>query len=285
MPFAAVVAVSLLAGLSLPTSAWAAAATLSNPSSNRPPPYYSVDTGQCTSFPGQAPKCPSPCFPKGELVYNSSAACVALLLSATNAAQKAEGRHSIVLPTNYLRLSVTKQMFVLTNLERISHGVPPLEGLSPYLSAAASKAAHKGQDPLFQRAFGPVKVWFPPQGGDYAFGGTWAGESVNALAAMFGWMYDDGWAGKGATRNIACSGPGGSGCWGHRDELLGEYTGTTCTDCIAGGGYASPATRGWDESYVLVLVRPVQFPTPLLFTWDGNVLPNLPPGWERTRAA
>lgn len=283
MPFAAVVAVSLLAGLSLPTSAWAAAATLSNPSSNRPPPYYSVDTGQCTSFPGQAPKCPSPCFPKGELVYNSSAACVALLLSATNAAQKAEGRHSIVLPTNYLRLSVTKQMFVLTNLERISHGVPPLEGLSPYLSAAASKAAHKGQDPLFQRAFGPVKVWFPPQGGDYAFGGTWAGESVNALAAMFGWMYDDGWAGsKQATTNFACTSAHAAGCWGHRDELLGEYTGTTCKVCIAGAGYASPSTSGWKESYTVLLVRPVS-PAALNFTWDGE-LKYLPAGWERASA-
>jgi hypothetical protein len=29
----------------------------------------------------------------------------------------------------------------------------------------------------------------------------------------------------------------------------------------------------------------VPFPTPLSFTWDGNVLPDLPPGWERTRAA
>jgi hypothetical protein len=36
---------------------------------------------------------------------------------------------------------------------------------------------------------------------------------------------------------------------------------------------------------VLLLVRPVQFPTPLLFTWDGNVLPNLPLGWERVHAA
>jgi hypothetical protein len=158
-------------------------------------------------------------------------------------------------------------------------------GLSPYLGPPAETAARDAEDPSFEPSYGRVRVWSPPAGGIYAFGGAWSGNQVNALAAMFGWMYDDGWAGKGATRNIACNGPGGTGCWGHRDELLGEYTGTACADCIAGGGYASPAARNWTESYVLLLVRPVQFPTPLTFTWDSNVLPNLPQGWEHTPAA
>ncbi len=90
-------------------------------------------------------------------------------------------------------------MFVLVNLERISRGVPPLVGLSPYLGPPAETAARDAEDPTFQRVYGRVQVWYPPSGGMYAFGGAWSGNQVNALAAMFGWMYDDGWGGKGAT--------------------------------------------------------------------------------------
>lgn len=118
----------------------------------------------------------------------------------------------------------------------------------------------------------------------YAFGGAWAGDSVNAVAALFGWFYDDGWGGSNGTWNFDCSSPTASGCWGHRDELLGEWAGTGCTDCIAGAGYASPAAGNWKESYDFLLVRPAQFPTPLGFTWDQGVVPYLPPGWESVHA-
>jgi hypothetical protein len=276
-----------------PLRAPATANPLANPAANRQPPQFSTETGMCSPPPGSSSStpskswdCQSPCLPHyDDFAFNGSPACNDLLLASINASQAAEHLDGFTLPSNFAHLSVPEQMFVLVNLERISRRVPPLVGLSPYLDPPAQSAAVAAEDPRFQAVFGQVKVWYPPTGGMYAFGGAWSGNQVNTLAAMFGWMYDDGWAGKGATRNIACSGPGGSGCWGHRDELLGEYTGTTCSDCIAGGGYASPATRGWDESYVLMLVRPVQFPTPLLFTWDGNVLAKLPPGWERTRAA
>lgn len=278
---------ALLAGSAVGASVAGAAAgaggPLANPTSNRQPPYLSIDTGACTQQPGQAPKCQSPCFPHDKLVYNNSRACAKLLLTTTNAAQRAEKHGLLVLPSNYFGLSVTKQAFVLVNLERLSHGVPPLVGLSPYLSAAATAAAKKGEDPVFQTSYGPVKVWFPPTGGDYGFGGTWAGDSVNALAAMFGWMYDDGWGGNQRnTSNFVCTGPHAAGCWGHRDELLGEYTGTTCTVCIAGTGYSSPTRSGWSESYTVLIVRPVS-PASLNFRWDGE-LKYLPAGWERTPA-
>ncbi len=118
----------------------------------------------------------------------------------------------------------------------------------------------------------------------YAFGGAWAGDSVNPVAALFGWLYDDGWGGSKATWNFDCTSPTAGGCWGHRDELLGEWAGTRCTDCIAGAGYASPAGPNWKESYDFLLVRPAQFPTPLVFTWDSDVVPYLPAGWEAVRA-
>jgi hypothetical protein len=219
------------------------------------------------------------------LSYDASAACTALLMTAVNQAQAAEGLHTFSLPTGYSALTIGQQMFVLVNLERISRQVPPLAGISTYLSAAATSAAAQAEDPVFRTSYGPVRVWAPPGGGYYAFGGAWSGNAVNAAAAMFGWMYDDGWGGPGKTSNGACTGPTSAGCWGHRDELLGKFSGTACPDCVAGTGYVSPAAHGWQESYDFMIVRPVTFPTPLTFTWNGNVVPHLPAGWERRLAA
>jgi hypothetical protein len=50
----------------------------------------------------------------------------------------------------------------------------------------------RSEDPGFKPIYGRVEVWYPPTGGMYGFGGAWSGNQVNALATMFGWMYDDG---------------------------------------------------------------------------------------------
>jgi hypothetical protein len=219
------------------------------------------------------------------LRYNGSVACTDLVLGAINNAQAAERLHPLVLPPRFQAMTVTQQLFVLVNLERISHGVPPLVGLSPYLSAAASSAARQGQGPGFRPHYGPVRVWLPPEGGYYGFGGTWSGDAVNAAAAVFVWMYDDGWGGRGQTSNAACTGPTSSGCWEHRDELLGEYSGISCADCIAGAGYTAGSATSWQQSYDFLVVRPASLPTPLSFTWDSDVLPVLPAGWEQVPAS
>ncbi len=243
-----------------------------------------MSTGECTYAPGGSVRCPSPCYPAGKITYNPSKACTDLVLSAINQAQASEHLPGFTLPTNYFALLPAKQLFVLVNLERISRGVPPIVGLSPYLDTFAANAARKSEDPPSQISYGPIHVWFPPGGGPYGIGGAWAGNSVNAASAVFGWFYDDGWGGRGATWNFACTSPKASGCWGHRDELLGLWAGTTCTDCIAGAGYSSPAALGWRESYDFLVVHPGSFPTPLVFNWDADVLPYLPKGWERRYA-
>jgi hypothetical protein len=286
MMAAVVLAASALASPVLPgAAAVASPKPLANPKVNRPLPVLADSTGQCTYDTKGSLQCQSPCYPHGTFAYNDSKTCTDLLLKAINEAQVSEHRHQFVLPAGYLSLDAAKQLFVLVNLERISRGIPPLAGLSPYLNAEAGRAARAAEDPQFETSYGPVKVWSPPQGGTYAFGGAWAGDSVNAASAVFGWFYDDGWGGKGKTWNFACTSPQASGCWGHRDELLGEWAGTACTDCVAGSGYASPAANRWQESYVIMLVRPISFPTPLVFTWNGDVVPHLPKGWEQVRAA
>ena len=164
-------------------------------------------------------------------------------MTAINQAQAAEGLHTFSLPSGYQALSVGQQMFVLVNLERIFTPCAPSGRPVDLPERSGNQRGGQGQNPIFQTAYGPVRVWAPPGGGYYAFGGAWSGNAVNAAAAMFGWMYDDGWGGPGKTSNGACTGPTSGGCWGHRDELLGKFSGTTCPDCIAGTGYVSPAAQ------------------------------------------
>jgi hypothetical protein len=266
-----------------PPSSFASTRGLTNPPGNRQEPALAAGTGSCNAA---GNRCQSPCHPTAAFVYNASHACTDVLLSAINQAQAAEGLPGFVLPSNYFSLSATRQMFVLINLERISRGVPPLVGLSPYLSSTATTAASHSDDPPFQTSYGPVQVWAPPSGnGNYAFGGAWGGGSVNAADVVFGWFYGDGF-GNGWPTFPGCEGPKGTMCWWHREELLGVKGfsgGTACTDCVAGAGYASVPGDS-PESYTFLIVRPVQFPTPLVFTWDGDVLGSLPAGWEKVTA-
>ena len=166
-------------------------------------------------------RCASPCFPTGTFVYNASRACTDGILAGINQAQAAEHLPALVLPSNYFSLSATRQMFVLINLERISRGVPPLVGLSPYLSSTATTAADHGADPPFQYSYGPVQVWVAPSGkSNYAFGGAWGGGSVNAADVVWGWFYADGF-GNGAATFQGCTSPGGPCAGGTAKSCLG----------------------------------------------------------------
>lgn len=243
---------------------------LANPTANRPTPADVYGAG-------------SPCVPAGG---DDWAACNRIFLAAINAAQVSEHRRGFTLPSNFLSLTPAQQMFVWVNLERISRGVPPLVGLSPYLSEATTRAAKTGTYVRFQSSYGPVKVAVSPQTGNYAWSGFQAGGSGLAMAAgaVFLWMYQDGWAGAGGvfggTANGSCTSPKAAGCWRDRDNLLGVSTGLACSDCIAGAASAPVFLTTWS----FLLVRPVHFPAPVNFTWDTNVLPYLPPGYERVAA-
>ena len=47
----------------------------------------------------------------------------------------------------------------------------------------------------------------------------WAGGSANALDAVYGWMYDDGFD----SGNLDCEHRGAPGCWGHRKGILDDF--------------------------------------------------------------
>jgi hypothetical protein len=68
------------------------------------------------------------------------------------------------------------------------------------------------------------------------YGSIWAGD-FGPLASDYDWMYNDGYSADGSI-NLACATPSASGCWGHRDNILGTYS--YQPTLLAGAGTASP---------------------------------------------
>ena len=144
-----------------------------------------------------------PCYS----VDDPSAACLETLLHDINAGRNSEGLPSMVLPNGFAQMSGAEQLLVLANLERGVRGLAQFAGLSPTLNAVASLAAAANAAPS------------PPAG--YAFsqwGSNYAG-AVDPLESDFLWMYDDGVGGT----NYDCQAGNFSGCWGHRDNILGPW--------------------------------------------------------------
>lgn len=216
------------------------------------------------------------CVYTPDSVYANTPECLAQQIQALDIAHQTEHLPPFVLPTNWSRLTVPQQLFVAFNIERVDRRIPPYLGINSALSVAATVAARKNSDPTI------VTRGFPlaPYGRlGAAIGGVWAGD-FSPLSALFGFMYADGWAGSSsATSNFSCTSALAPGCWGHRDEILGEAlrsnatTGLTCTTCEAGVGYAiRPNQYRWG-SYVGLFERPVANPPAMTFTWAKNVLP------------
>jgi hypothetical protein len=199
------------------------------------------------------------------------------MLQAINNAHEAENVKPMVLPTNWNSLTVPEQIYVVVSLERVDRGLPPYLGINAGLSANAQAAAVAGQDPSLANGFADAT----DPGGDWAYGGVWAGD-YSPLGADFGWMYADGWGGSLMTTwNGYCYSATAPACWGHRETLLGADPGYNpgvglyCTTCEMGVGYSFLAKYRWG-SYVGLIERPSGAPPAMTFSWAANVRPYLP---------
>jgi len=133
--------------------------------------------------------------------------CLDGALAAINNAHAREGIKPMVLPEGFAQLPTAEQLFVAVNLERVDRGLSAFGGLTAGLNHNAQLGADKANDP-------------PDAGNAYALtDGEWAGGSSNALDAVYGWMYDDGYD----SGNLDCTRPGASGCWGHRKGILDDF--------------------------------------------------------------
>jgi len=138
--------------------------------------------------------------------------------------------------TAYLKLTPAEQLFVTADLERTERGLPPATVLSRSLDKVAQLGARRGEDP----PLGRVPARLPGGGQVVGLGGNWAGGWLNALGADYGWMYDDGLK----SPNEDCTKQDRSGCWGHRDNILGTFSSKAAcgggTSALAmGAGYAA----------------------------------------------
>ena len=119
--------------------------------------------------------------------------------------RQAEGLAPMSLPSNFPSLTPPEQLFVLTDLERIDRGLPPISGLAASLNAYAQAGANAHTDPPF-----------PPYG---STAGSTSAATSSLGTALAMWMYNDGPGGS----DVDCPASGGGACWGHRDIILGSY--------------------------------------------------------------
>ena len=139
---------------------------------------------------------------------NGSAPCVSAATQATAGARAVEGLGPMALPSNFAALSAGEQLFVLTDIERVDRGLPPVVGMVSQLTQDAQSAADGNTDP------GPSSV--PPGITVMAWASNWA-EAAGPLGSNYNWMYNDG-PGSG---NLGCTSSNPGACWGHRDNELG----------------------------------------------------------------
>jgi hypothetical protein len=138
---------------------------------------------------------------------DSSAVCLNSILHDINFGLNSEGLPPMVLPNGFPQMGVDEQLLVLANLERGARGLTRFAGLSPTLDTASAQAAAANTDPS------------PPAGYTFTQWGSNYADDVNPLESDFLWMYDDGMGGT----NVDCQVGNTSGCWGHRNNILGPW--------------------------------------------------------------
>ncbi len=138
------------------------------------------------------------------------AECDQQVLEAINHAHSVEGILPISLPANYSTLPYDVQSFIITNLERVSRGLPPAVGVTTSYDAHAVTATqtHMDVEHYTSTSF---------------YASDWYGGG-NALMGDYGYMYEDGWGGgpngKFAFYNYDCTSATASSCWGHMQFIL-----------------------------------------------------------------
>lgn len=242
-----------------------------NPTSDIAPVPNIFRGGLCHAT-GGSYTCSNPCVTRA-LTWRQGAStpsCTNYVLAAINHARARLAESPLTLPTNWARLTLSQQLFVIADLERVTAGYPAYLGLNATLSADARAAAASHSDPAPARGF-PLGN---QPGGAPGIGAAWAG-AFSVLAADYTWMYDDGWSGHGATTaNVLCSSETSAMCWGHRDSLLGwasrgtEGAGLGCTTCEMGSAFS---VRGGVGSVVDLIELPRGAPPAMSFTWANEL--------------
>jgi uncharacterized protein YkwD len=146
--------------------------------------------------------------------------CNTAALQDIDQARAGEGLGPLVLPADYYQLSQQAQVLAVANAERTSRGLAAMPE-NPTLDDLAQQGVQDNSDPQ-----GPA---------GYSWGSNMAWGYVTALAADFGWMYDDGPGGD----NVGCTATVTSGCWAHRENILAPWSGEAGAGYLDSGGQVS----------------------------------------------
>jgi len=244
----------------------------STPAGTRPratavahPHTRTTGTGTGTSSPNPPANIPATpdftdaCWGNGSPSAQQSDECRSEALDAINNAHAIEGIRPVRLPGNFWSLPVSRQLFVIANLERVSRGLTPVRGLTRQINRWAASGAQHNEDPS-------ARGWRLSSGARIrAWAANWAAD-FNALTADYSWMYLDGWAGTtGTTSNIDCTSPTAAGCWGHRDNILDRYDGSH--SLAAGAGATARGWEGYFNSYTQLFVQYAGRRPRFFYTW------------------
>jgi hypothetical protein len=199
------------------------------------------------------------CWGGGAVSAQRSTACRRRVLAAINHAHSVEHVRPIRLPRGFWSLGVRRQIFVITNAERVTRGLPPVQGLARQANRWAALGAQHNADPYAHASRlasgAQVRAW----------GSNWAAD-YNALTADYSWMYMDGWGGsRASTSNIDCTSRRAAGCWGHRDNILARFGGSH--SIIGGVGFVRRGWAGYFTSYAQLFVRYSGRRPAFTYTW------------------
>jgi hypothetical protein len=187
--------------------------------------------------------------------------CITQELEAIQNAQVQEGLQPITINVAaFTELSMSEQMFVLTDLERATRSLPPVMAMTSQLDSVATKGAVQMTDPA-------LNGWTLTGGKSaIAWDSNWAG-GLNTVGSDYFWLYSD-----GEGYNVDCTPTDQSGCFQHEDNVLAPISGTcdnqrTLPQMVMGAGTATTAEYGPSESEIIVQ-ECGGLPSDTVFTWS-----------------
>ncbi len=195
-------------------------------------------------------------------------ACVADTVLAIDNARAQEGVGPMVLPTDFDGLTPAEQLFVMVDSERVDRGLAPIAGELGTLDQLSASAAQDDTDPSVPTG-GVVDLAVQ------AWVGNWA-STDSTVQAVYDWMYDDG-LGSG---NIDCTATDESGCWDHRDNILGlgndvdDFGGSLSFGGASISTGSPPMATMHEqpgESITMLTAWSTESPTDYYYTWSQAV--------------
>ncbi len=112
------------------------------------------------------------------------------------------------------KLTPAEQIFAIADIERTARGLPPVAAITRELDEIAAAGASDQADPSTS-----LPLVLGGGGTSTYYASNWAEGTANGLGADYFWMYDDG----PDSRNASCQKSGQPACWGHRDNILGDF--------------------------------------------------------------